>query len=90
MQADRSPIYSVQFAPLDRHILATGGKDELIKIWDIRNLSESLLEYREEKDICQLKWSNEEKDMIWSVCKNNINLWDLSEQKKIFVHAGHL
>lgn len=39
MKADSSELYSVQFAPLDRHILSTAGKGKLIKIWDIRNLS---------------------------------------------------
>lgn len=44
MRADNSPLYSVQFAPLDRHLLATAGADAVVKLWDIRNLSESLLE----------------------------------------------
>jgi WD40 repeat protein len=58
MRADSSELYSVQFSPLDKHILSTAGKDKLIKLWDIRNLSESLIEHREENDIQQLKWSN--------------------------------
>jgi hypothetical protein len=40
--------------------------------------------------VSQLKWSNEERDMLWSVSGNSSSLWDLSEGKKRFVHAGHL
>lgn len=37
-----------------------------------------------------MKWSNEEKDLLWSVSASSISLWDLAEGKKRFVHAGHL
>lgn len=28
--------------------------------------------------------------MIWSVTGNTSTLWELSESRKLFVHAGHL
>lgn len=39
MRADSSPLYSVQFSPLDRHIVATAGAEGMVRVWDVRNMA---------------------------------------------------
>ncbi len=36
---DKSPLYSVQFSPLNRNVFCTGGEEKVIKLWDVRNMS---------------------------------------------------
>jgi len=45
MKIDDSILYSIQFSPLNRNLFATGGSASVAKLWDIRNLSESLFNY---------------------------------------------
>ena len=62
-KAENGVTYSCQFSPLNRHLLCTGGEEKTIKMWDIRNTSEPLLQVKDihDQEITQLKWSNDER-----------------------------
>jgi histone-binding protein RBBP4 len=47
MKKHEGTVYSVQFSPHNQHIFASGGSDKVIKLWDVRNLSESLYDFIE-------------------------------------------
>jgi histone-binding protein RBBP4 len=85
-------VYSVQFSPLNKNVFCTGGEEQLIKVWDVRNLSEPLVALNEcnGQEITQLKWSHDEREMLWVAAGNNLTMWDLNEQKAKFVHSGHM
>jgi len=61
-------------------------------VWDIRNMSEPLLQVRDahNQEITQLKWSNEEREVLWATSGNNMTMWNLNEEKAKFVHSGHM
>jgi histone-binding protein RBBP4 len=90
--AGKGIVYSVQFSPLNKNVFCTGGEEQLIKVWDVRNLSEPLVALNEcnGQEITQLKWSHDEREMLWVAAGNNLTMWDLNEQKAKFVHSGHM
>ena len=42
------------------------------------------------QQINQLKWSYDEREILWSVGGNSMTMWDLNDSKAKFVHAGHM
>ena len=43
-----------------------------------------------DQQINQLKWSNEEKEILWVSAGNTLTMWNVNESKPKFVHAGHM
>ena len=42
------------------------------------------------QEITQLKWSNDEREILWASAGNNMTMWDVNEQQPKFVHSGHM
>lgn len=55
---DSAPVYSVQFSNNKKNLFATGGSEKIVKLWDIRNMSEPLTSLHDlaNQEIKQLKW----------------------------------
>jgi len=70
----------MQFSPLNRHVFCTGGEEQIVKLWDVRNMSEPMITIKDIHDqgITQLKWSNDEKEILWVTAGNNLTMWDLN------------
>jgi WD40 repeat protein len=75
---------------LNEFTWASGGEDQTAKVWDVRNVKEALFEWKTEESISNMRWSSEDKTLLWTVTEKLITVWDVCEQKAKFVHGGHL
>ena len=39
-------------------------------------------------EFTQVKWSNDESHILWSSCDQKVSMWNVAEQKEVFVHSG--
>ena len=104
VEAANSDVLCVEFNPIEENILATGSADSLIKIWDIRNLNQSVitnnggsnvtsvtsLKYHT-REITQVRWSPHVASLLASSSTDRrVVLWDLSKDDPLsFIHGGH-
>lgn len=105
VQASTREVNCVQFSPFSEFILATGGADKLVKLWDTRNLKSELHCFDNHKDeVFNLNWSpHEETVLASSGADRRLCLWDLNKigddqspddsqdgpPELLFTHAGH-
>lgn len=103
--ASEKEVNCVQFSPFSEFILATGGADQLVKLWDTRNLKSELHSFDNHKDeVFNLNWSpHEETVLASSGADRRLCLWDLNKigdeqngddakdgpPELLFTHAGH-
>jgi histone-binding protein RBBP4 len=105
VNAHPSDINCISFSPKDEFLLATGGSDGIVKLWDLRNLSHSLHDLVGHKSgVYQLNWSPFDETILASSSEDRrVNIWDTSrigeEQSPedaedgppelLFIHGGH-
>jgi WD40 repeat protein len=96
---------SVSFNPFSEFLLATGGTDRVVKLWDSRDLRQAVHTFvGHEDDVLGVQWSPFNEAMLASSSADRrINVWDASligeEQaaedaadgppELLFVHGGH-
>lgn len=90
-----NPLNSVSVNPNNDFCLATGSSSGELKIWDLRTLSQhqpSLLDLNNHSDaITQVKWHPHIAGVIGSSSSDRlVKIHDLSKQKLIFSHEGHM
>lgn len=104
-KAHDGDVNCVSFSPFDEYLVATGGSDSLVKLWDMRNLSHSLHDLSgHNAGVYQLSWAPFDETVIGSSGEDRrVVVWDTSrigqEQSPedavdgppelLFVHGGH-
>lgn len=103
--ASDKEVNCVQYSPFSEFILATGGADRAVKLWDTRNLKSELHSFCNHRDeVFNINWSPHEETVLASSGADfRLCLWDLNrigdEQTEedaqdgppelLFQHAGH-
>lgn len=103
--AHSSDINCLAFSPFGEHFVATGGLDNVVCLWDIRNLSQKIHTFEGHQDgVYQVNWSPFNETILASSSSDRrVNIWDLSrigdEQSPedaedgppelLFIHGGH-
>jgi WD40 repeat protein len=103
--AHSAEVNCVDFAPYNEFVLATGGTDSKVKLWDMRNMKvelHSLDNHRE--DVFSIEWAPFSETILASCSADRrVNVWDISrigtEQSAedaedgppelLFIHGGH-
>ncbi|VTZ68109.1 ribosome assembly protein RRB1, putative [Plasmodium chabaudi chabaudi] len=70
-------------------LLASGGDDSLVKIWDIRNTSKNVASLNFHKDsITSISWDSKDTYVVLaSSLDNSISVWDLSVESEALEHS---
>lgn len=86
---------SISFNRLQNSVFATGDSGGETRVWDLRNLQESLFSVHQHTDaITQLKWHPTLKSVFGTSSNDKlVRLYDLGRQEDsglVFVHGGHM
>eukprot|EP00981_Chlorochromonas_danica_P005547 scaffold1129_cov164-Ochromonas_danica.AAC.12 len=103
--AHASDVNCIAFSPFNEFSLATGGSDNVVKLWDLRNLSNPLHSLEGHKaGVYQLSWAPFDECILASSSEDRrVNVWDTSRIGKeqspedaedgppelLFIHGGH-
>ena len=103
--AHESDINCLAFNPLNEYLLATGGSDCVVNLWDLRKLTEKLHTFTDhKKGVFGVNWNPKSETLLASSSSDRrLRIWDLSrigdEQtpeeaqdgppELLFVHGGH-
>ena len=102
--AHAAEINCLSFNPNNEFLLATGGADKVVALWDLRNLARSLHKFEGHKqEILQVAWAPFTESIVASSSADRrIHIWDLArigqeqteEEKEdgppelLFIHGG--
>ena len=93
--------FSLDFSSADEFLVLTGGADGLIELWDLRNLSKALSEFKHGDDpVIKVEWNPLNESIFASSGEDKrVSIWDCSrieseigtdqEKCRIFSHYGH-
>ena len=103
--AHKGDVHAISFNPVSEHLLATGGADNVVNLWDMRKMDEKLHDFTgHTKEVLQVSWSPYNEAILGSCSADRrVNIWDVnqigSEQtpeeaengppELFFVHGGH-
>lgn len=103
--AHDSDVNCLSFNPFSEYLLATGGSDNTVALWDLRNLQQKLHTFEgHQSGVYQVSWSPFNETIIGSASADRrLNIWDVSrignEQdpedaedgppELLFIHGGH-
>jgi len=81
-EAHSDDVNAVDFNPFNEYLLATGGKDRVCKLWDLRNLSQELYHFGGEKhsvSVVGVQWSPHAETVLasWGFDRR-VHVWDLA------------
>ena len=76
-KAHDGAINALSIAPTGKYI-ATGGKDQLVLVWDIDNLKEPTITFKAKTEINDLKF-NPTNQWLAASTDRGIQIWDLQE-----------
>lgn len=101
----KNGINSLSFNPFMDHIVATGGADAVVYLWDLRSLKRPVYTLQgHSADVSVVEWSPHDDSVLASAgYDRRVNVWDLSlaeldlnddDQSEgppelLFVHGGH-
>jgi WD40 repeat protein len=104
-RAHESDVNCLAFNPFNEFLLATGGSDQTVALWDLRNLKQRLHAFEgHQSGVYQVSWAPFNETILGSCSADRrVNVWDLSrigdEQaaedeedgppELLFVHGGH-
>jgi len=84
-------VNSVAMARQTAHVLATGGDEGIVKVWDVRNLNAPTCELQgHEGSILSIAWSPSNEDQLaTSSADSHVFLWNVEDKDIVFEHNGH-
>ncbi len=88
VRAHGAPIWNVTFSP-DGKLLATGGADRLIRLWDVAGGQVRRQFPGHDSDVTALAISRDGKILASGSKDETVRLWDVVQGKPRFVLAGH-
>jgi histone-binding protein RBBP4 len=105
IKGHESHINCLSFNPFNEFLLATGGLDQAVALWDLRNMKERLHSFEGHREgVFQVSWSPFHESVLGSSSADRrVCIWDMSrigeEQSEadeedgppelLFVHGGH-
>ncbi|KAA8910365.1 hypothetical protein TRICI_004163 [Trichomonascus ciferrii] len=95
MISDSQSAICLQFNPVNSNLLATGGEDAMVSLWDVRKPGEKVHTLAEHTGpIVELEWSPYHSTILATASEDHtVNIWDASQigsQKELlFKHGGH-
>ena len=81
--------WAVAFAP-DGKTLATGGRDGLVKLWDVASGRHLLTLEQQYAGVAALAFSRDGRTVASATCYGAIRLWDVATGKDLCPQPGHL
>jgi histone-binding protein RBBP4 len=104
-KAHDADVNCLSFNPVNEFLIATGGSDSWVNLWDIRSLKQPFHKFEGHKEgVYQVSWSPFNETILGSCSQDRrVHVWDLSrigeEQapedaedgppELLFVHGGH-
>lgn len=104
-KAHEADVNCLSFNPVNEFLIATGGSDSWVNLWDIRSLKQPFHKFEGHKEgVYQVSWSPFNETILGSCSQDRrVHVWDLSrigeEQapedaedgppELLFVHGGH-
>ena len=101
-----SEVNCLSFSPHNPVLLLSGGSDNVVLLWDIRNLKQKMHSFINHKDkVMNVKWSPHNSNIFASMSEDKkINIWDILQiggnisredndiatSELIFQHYGHI
>lgn len=93
--AHTNEVYTLDFSPFSQFLFLSGSGDENASVWDLRNLTRSIDNFKSKGSVVKAQWSPFSMN-LFATCSydRKVNIWDLSASKKddnnlIFEHEGH-
>ncbi|HEX8737216.1 MAG TPA: caspase family protein [Pyrinomonadaceae bacterium] len=88
LQGHTSLVYSVAFSPVRKNLLASGGADDIVRLWDWETGSHKLLSGHE-KGVKTVAFSQDGKILASGSEDKTIKLWDVEKNELIRSLEGH-
>lgn len=83
-----APINVVAWSP-DGHYLASGGQDQVVRVWDMHSQTPVTSYYNHIRPICALAWSPDSKRIVSSSLAGNVNVWEVATGQGIVSYYAH-
>lgn len=99
--AHKGHVYSLDFSNHSEMLLISGGEDQEVALWDLRNISKRLHTFSGHDGLVgKVQWSTHDKDLFMSSSNDSrVVIWDSTRCGEIdkygepaeivFIHAGH-
>ena len=73
-------MYSLDFSPFNEFLFLSGSGDETVSLWDMRNLTRSLANFKNKDSVVKVQWSPHSLN-LFGCCgyDRKVQIWDLSE-----------
>ena len=82
-------MYTLAYDPVDNNLVASGGADGMIRIWNINTLKAKDEFYGGCVIVTRLEYSPDGKILAWGGLDRRIRLWDTASQQLLTIFAGH-
>jgi len=73
-------VFTVDWHPEDRNMIASGGRDRMIKVWDLTNTSKPVATIQTISSVARIQWRPSHRNQIASsasLMDFNIHIWDM-------------
>lgn len=87
LEGHEAPVEKITFSP-DGKFLASGGRDGVIRIWEMQNGGESITLNGHRASIKGINFSPDGKYLVACDESTTIKLWDISNQREIYTRQG--
>eukprot|EP01102_Stenamoeba_stenopodia_P018933 TRINITY_DN7028_c0_g1_i1.p1 TRINITY_DN7028_c0_g1~~TRINITY_DN7028_c0_g1_i1.p1 ORF type:complete len:798 (-),score=135.63 TRINITY_DN7028_c0_g1_i1:38-2431(-) len=78
--AHQGLVFTVDWHPEDRNMIASGGRDRMIKVWDLTNTSKPTATIQTISSVARIQWRPNHRNHIASsasLMDFNIHIWDM-------------
>lgn len=81
VRAHSGDVHAISFNPESEHLLATGGADCMVNLWDLRKMNEKLHSFEgHNKEVLQVSWAPYNEAILGSCSADRrVNIWDVNQ-----------